>query len=421
MPWPNNVWRAYKKRWLRERLWHIQGEALDAYSNVETAIENALQAYDVLHEGCKVYNQILGIRPYMVGRHLGNVRPCIFIYCREKVSLKRVCEAVEGNREWQLLRTRYPRCFDVHPVLGTLSPMNLGPEPAEESRMEEVLYDHTLLRTVYGASISFKNCQHLRSAILGGFVVLGDDIYGLTVAHCIHNVGDEDTLRADLGRTEAEGLSPSDLDLLFPPTEQGPSESATNDEPHHRLSFDADSGVSLASAMSVAWEHESQDLEHDQAKILDAGHHLNESQSEILGHIQHVQSKREDSADWALVKVTSTKFLSCLESQTPKNLVYLERMLHLRLGGIQRSRAPTPGIFLCISGTEYAGYLDAGPCLIRLPGHQNLVRLLEVTIPSFCFREFSRTQLIVTISALCTDKTRTRTLWGLGVQSKSPS
>lgn len=389
MPWPNNNGRlrAFKKLWSSQKLWHIQGEALEAYLTIETAIYNALQAYDVLHEGCRVYQQILGFECFMTGDDPGNVRPCIFIYCREKGSLARSRDAVRENQVWQTLRAQYPGCFNVQPVLGKPA-VYLGRHIAQETQATEVLYDPSFPWSTYGCSIHFKRSQKWVSGVLGGFVVADEKLYGLTVAHCIHECRRNETSDTGLETPEAEDLSDADLDLLFPPSEQSSGPANATNESYYRSSFDVDSGVSIVSAMSIISTDDPEGDESDRHEFLQGGEAPDEFSLEVPGHFDQLQTSTEDAAHWALIKITSRTFLSHFERQTPDNLEQLEHVLHMRLETRPKScQAITSDIFLWISGTEHPGFLNQCPSLVRLPGHQNLLRLRQVTVPILSFRK----------------------------------
>lgn len=394
LPWPNNNnrLRDFRKLWSSQRLWRIQGDALDAYLSVDTAIHNALQKYDILHEGCRFYPQTLEIRCYMVGSRPGNARPCIFIFCQDKTALARSREAVMRNQELQALRVQYPGCFNVQPVLGKPA-VYLGREFAKDVEGTEVFYDPASLQTIYGAPIRFKRSQRWIPGIFGGFVVIKDEICGLTVVHPAID-SQEDLQEGDLENNKTAELSSSDLELLFPPLDEDSRSTAFEDESYHRPSFDADSGVSMVSAMSISSTSNLENYESILPEYNGNGEAVDESRLEVLGHFDQLQTSTEDASHWALIKITSTTFLSHFERQTLGNLARPEHLLHMRLGTTPKPRESIPSdVFLWISDEEHPGFLDQCPTLVRLPGYQNLTRLREVTVPSLSFRKSQKVYL----------------------------
>lgn len=390
MPWPNNNGRlrAFRKRWSGQRLWHVQGEALEGYLRIKAAIDNALKTYDILHEGCRVYEQILDIKCYMVGNHPGNVRPCIFIYCRDKDSLVRSRDAVMEDQEWQALRAEYPECFNIQPVLGKPAVVYLGRDLPEEDETTEVFFDPSFLWTIYGGSIHFKRSQKWTGGVFGGFVVIGEEVFGLTVAHCALDHGEESVPEPSLENTDTEELSSSEIDLLFPPDEESSGSIPPENEIYHRPSIDADSVVSMVPALSISSTNDPENDEPGLPECSESEEAVDQSRLDVLGHVDQMQTNAEDAAHWALIRITSARFISHFGQRSPDSSARLEHILHMRLDTIPRTRRYIASdVFLWISGIEHTGFLDPCPSMVRLPGHQNLLSLREVTIPTLCFRK----------------------------------
>ncbi|ETN43553.1 uncharacterized protein HMPREF1541_02712 [Cyphellophora europaea CBS 101466] len=257
--------------------------------------------------------------------------------------------------------------------LGEDFPMRLD----RQRQVDRCVYTPRTEPIRWGTPIYFKFPEGYRKAVLGGFVVLGREVYGLTTAHSaasFNNVStpnsEPDTL--DLDDEFLESLCPRDEDFPDSPDSQGTdcaSETSSSD-----ISLDI---ISSEEAYTVG---------ATQAGFENAGSALDsilqEHQLDLLGHVAYMSvGDVNDAADWALIKISSPQ-TSFDPSSGLSDMTFYRDVLRTRLEADDVSK-----VTMIVSKVEYQGYIDVSPIRIRLPGATELISVAEVHMPNFEFRE----------------------------------
>lgn len=271
-PWPDPE-RSVGVRWCslgKNSCWEATGPAQEIAAKVLCKIKDVLESqHEYLNEGVCI-RRVLLFGLYMVGRAKAQARPTILFSCENKMQRQRAMKAV---RESAILdeypgvclgeSSRPPRLSREPQQLGVLNQLNetsdggeegtssTEDEPEESWRfpisstqrfqsdnrerniemtdetnssnlLNNMVYYVSPLGGVHGISIiikDFTNKAPARQSTVGGFIYIGERLFGLTVAHAF-----QDSFRDD------EADEGDDISFSFDDDPQDEDEDALEDE-----------------------------------------------------------------------------------------------------------------------------------------------------------------------------------------------
>jgi hypothetical protein len=192
-PWPDpresigESWCTLGKNWC----WEPVGPAQEIVGKVFGSIKNLLESqHEYLNEGVCIPRAIL-FSLYMIGRTEDRARPTIMFSCENKAPRQRAVKIVRASK----LLDGFPGVGlgeSLRPLILSRSPVQLGDQNSnEEVQMSDdaLVYYFPPLTRLYGIPIAIQNTgRHgrylpLRKATIGGFISVGEELFGLTVAH----------------------------------------------------------------------------------------------------------------------------------------------------------------------------------------------------------------------------------------------
>lgn len=183
---------------MSSKCWEAVGPAWEMMNQISKPIRNLLQQRnEYLQEGTNIPRAI-SFTMYMIGRTAETANPTIIFSCENKEPRKRARKIIEESN----LLDDYPGV-----VLGDSSRAPVLSRPAiplashglggasQVSSISDLSMEHRTsiyysppIRHGDGISVSVKSAtQEFRQATLGGFILVGGKILGLTVAHMLDN------------------------------------------------------------------------------------------------------------------------------------------------------------------------------------------------------------------------------------------
>lgn len=191
-PWPNPQ-RSIGESWCalgKNRCWEPVGPAQELIGKLFGHIKNLLESqHEYLNEGVCTPRAIL-FSLYIIGRTEDHARPTIMFSCENKTPRQR---AVKIVRESKLL-DGYPGVGlgeSLRPLILSRSPVQLGDQRLNEDVQmsnDALVYYSPPLTGLYGIPIAIRNTENgrslpIRKATIGGFIYIGEELFGVTVAH----------------------------------------------------------------------------------------------------------------------------------------------------------------------------------------------------------------------------------------------
>jgi len=191
-PWPDPR-ESIGESWCtlgKNRCWEPVGPAQEIVRKVFGSIKNLLESqHEYLNEGVCIPRAIL-FSLYMIGRTEDRAKPTIMFSCENKAPRQRAVKIVRASK----LLDDYPGVDlgeSARPLILSRSPVQLGGQnPNEDVQMSDdaLVYYFPPLTDLYGVPIVIQNTGDgrsvpLRKATIGGFISVGEELFGVTVAH----------------------------------------------------------------------------------------------------------------------------------------------------------------------------------------------------------------------------------------------
>jgi hypothetical protein len=187
-----------------KRCWEAVGPAYKVSFNILREIGSYLPPrHEYLNKGESVPCPIVfGI--YMIGRNKKRARPTIVFSCDSKAPRQRAMELVRESKILdshpgiELAESSTPPILSRPPVplMGRSLDTRGSVDTERATRSEKLVYCTLPLNRVYGIPIFIRDVDGgmrstSRKATIGGIVRLGDELFGLTVAHAFLDILEE--------------------------------------------------------------------------------------------------------------------------------------------------------------------------------------------------------------------------------------